>query len=324
MTLARDEYIFLIILAVNLLVSILYLLAGIVLIVPMRASLADEHAVEILYDNRRTYVIRFIEMILCPVIVPFFFFMGHLFYLFVFWRDANLVDVVFSKERVKTNQKADEEAERNIIPLEEALLVNEKRDLRSVFVNVMREDIRNSLASITLALDSEDSETSHYAAAVLSDELNKFRIFVQKQLIQIREKKDSDTEGEEILVDYMDSILKQGVFSEHEQSKYVNEMAEVAELLYEKAASRITLERYEAVCLRILEIKDYINAEKWCLRMEKQYPDELPTYTCKLKLYFAWQDRVAFFNTLEALKKSDVVIDRETLELIRIFSTRRQ
>lgn len=48
------------------------------------------------------------------------------------------------------------------------------------------------------------------------------------------------------------------------------------------------------------------------------------TYTCKLKLYFARQDREAFFQTLDTLKKSDVVIDRETLELIRIFSTRRQ
>lgn len=324
MTMARDEYFFLIILAVNFIVAVLYLLAGIVLIVPTRASLADEHDTEVLYDNRRTYVIRFLEMILCPVIVPLFFLMGHLFYLFVFWRDANLVDVVFSKERVKTNQRADEEVERNIIPLEEALLVNEKKDLRSVFVNVMREDIRNSLASITLALDSEDSETSHYAASVLSDELNKFRIFVQKELVRIREKKDSDTEAEEVLLDYMDSILKQHIFSEHEQRKYVNEMAEAAELLYEKADSEISLERYEAICLRILEMKDYENAEKWCLRMEEKYPEELPTYTCKLKLYFARQDRDAFFKTLDNLKRSDVVIDRETLDLIRIFSTRRQ
>ncbi|MCI8834571.1 MAG: hypothetical protein HFH24_04225 [Ruminococcus sp.] len=324
MTMGREEFFFLIILAVNFMVSLLYLLAGIILIVPARASLADEEETEVFYDNRRTYVIRFVEMILCPVIVPLFFLMGHLFYLFVFWRDANLADVVFSKERVKTNQKADEESERNIIPLEEALLVNEKKDLRSVFVNVMREDIRNSLASLALALDSEDSETSHYAAAVLSDELNKFRIFVQKQLIQIRGKKHSDTESEEILLDYMDSILKQHVFSEQEQHKYVNEMKEVAALLYEKDASRITLERYEAVCLRILERKDFESVEKWCLRMEEHYPEELSTYTCKLKLYFARQDRKRFFETLDALKRSDVVIDRETLELIRIFSTRRR
>ena len=126
------------------------------------------------------------------------------------------------------------------------------------------------------------------------------------------------------LIDYMDHILKQHIFSEHEQRKFVNEMAETGELLYEKDASRITLERYEALCLRTLDLKDYGNTEKWCLRMEAQYPDELLTYTCKLKLYFARQDREAFFQTLDTLKKSDVVIDRETLELIRIFSTRRQ
>ena len=120
-------------------------------------------------------------MVLCPVIGPLFFFMGQLFYLLVFWRDVDLADVIFSKERVRTRMKADEERERDIIPLEEAILVNEKKDLRMVMMNVIKEDIRNSLASITLALDSEDSEASHYAAAVLSDELNKFRLYVHRK-----------------------------------------------------------------------------------------------------------------------------------------------
>lgn len=324
MTLAGDEFAFLMMLAVNFLAALIYLLAGIFVVVPARMAAADGAAEEVLYDNRRTYLIRFIVMILCPVIVPLFFFMGHLFYLFVFWREANLTDVVFSKKRVKTNRKADEEVERNIIPLEEAILVNEKKDLRTVLMNVMSKDIRNSLASITLALESEDSETSHYAAAVLSDELNKFRIYVQKILLKIQEEDDTQTDCEEMLIDYMDNILKQHIFSEHEQRKFVNSMAETAELLYEKDAVRLTLERREAVCLRLLELKDYEGCEKWCLRLAERYPEELPAFTCKLKLYFAKQDREAFFDTLAALKRSDVVIDSETLELIRIFSVRRQ
>ena len=32
------------------------------------------------------------------------------------------------------------------------------------------------------------------------------------------------------------------------------------------------------------------------------------------------ENREKFFNVMEELKKADVVIDRETLELIRIFS----
>ena len=319
----RDEYIFLIILLVNLIVAVVYLLAGALLVVPAHAVVAEKDK-EVLFDNRRTYLIRFIVMLLCPVIAPLFFGISHIVYLLVFWRGTDLADVIFSKERVKTNIRADEEVERDIIPLEEAILVNEKKNLRMVMMNIMRKDIKDSLSSITLALDSEDSETAHYAAAVLSDELNKFRLYVQKLRLQIKEEGSEQTESEEMLLDYMDHILKQHVFSNHEQRKFVETMDETAESLYEKNPSGFTLDRYEAVCQRILEMKDYENAEKWCLRMEEQYPDELKAYTCKLKLYFARQDRKAFFETMEALKNSDVVINNETLELIRIFSARRQ
>ncbi len=48
--------------------------------------------------------------------------------------------------------------------------------------------------------------------------------------------------------------------------------------------------------------------------------NKLSAYTCRLKLYFTQQNKEAFFSTLNDLKRSDVVIDRETLELIRVFS----
>lgn len=319
MTLAKDERIFLIILIVNTVISLLYLLAGMFLIVPFHSA-AKEEEEEILYDNRRTYFLRFIVMVLCPVIGPLFFLMGHLFYLIVFWKDVDLADVIFGKERTRTHMKAEEERERNIIPLEEAILVNEKKDLRMVMMNVLKEDIRNCLASITLALDSEDSEASHYAAAVLSDELNKFRIYVQRLWKEIQEEDEGESECEEMLLDYMDNILRQHIFSAHEQRKFVGILTEAAESLYGKNPSKLTLHRYEEVCLRSLEVKDYDSSGKWCGRMAEQFPEELLTYTCRLKLCFARQDKDAFFETLNALKKSDVVIDSETLELVRIFS----
>ncbi len=69
-----------------------------------------------------------------------------------------------------------------------------------------------------------------------------------------------------------------------------------------------------------MEIGEFESARKWCLRLAEQFPEELCAYTCRLKLYFLLKDREAFFETLNALKKSDVVIDSETLEMIRIFS----
>ena len=158
MTLALDERIFLIVLIVNLIVSLAYLLSGVLFLVPARAAAEDKEGAEILHDNRRTYLLRCIGMILCPVIGPAFFFMGHLFYLVVFWRDVDLSDVIFSRDRVRTQMKADEERERDIIPLEEAILVNEKKDLRMVMMNVIKEDFRSCRASTYLCAEAVEAD----------------------------------------------------------------------------------------------------------------------------------------------------------------------
>lgn len=319
MTLTKDEHIFLIIVVINTIVAALYLLIGILIMVPIRNRKREGEA-ERLHDNRRTYLLRFIVMVLCPIVGPLFFFVVHFFYLTIFRFQVELDDVAFSKERVRTQLKADEEREMNVIPLEEAIAVNDQKSLRAAMLNVLKGEIRNSLSAISLALETKDSESSHYAASVLSHELSEFRMEVQKLYLGIREEAEDQTEYEDMMLDYTDNVLKQKVFTELEQRRFVQMMAEAAESFYTKDPAAMSEKHYESVCMRLLEIGDFENSEKWCIRLAKQYPDRLSAFTCRLKLYFIVRNREAFFQTLDALKKSDVVIDNETLELIRIFS----
>lgn len=315
----RAEWLFVIVWIINFIISVLYYLWGALFYVPTRER-QDKDEAEYLHDNRRTYLIRVIVMVLCPIIGPLFFLISHLIYMTIFRQEVDLEDVIFSKERVKTNAKADEERERNLVPLEEALAVSDKKNLRMLMLNVIRGDLQDSLESISLALNSEDSETSHYAASVLRDELNDFRVKVQKIYTDINEEKPEHTDSEEMLIDYMNRILCQKVFTEIEQAKFVNIMVEAAESIYQKNASRMLPQRYEAVCLRLIEQKQFEQADIWCERLAKQFPDELVAYTCRLKLYFKENDRDRFFLVMDQLKKSDIIIDNETLELIRVFS----
>ena len=315
----RAEWLFVIVWIINFIISVLYYLWGALFYVPARER-QDKDEAEYLHDNRRTYLIRVIVMVLCPIIGPLFFLISHLIYMTIFRQEVDLEDVIFSKERVKTNAKADEERERNLVPLEEALAVSDKKNLRMLMLNVIRGDLQDSLESISLALNSEDSETSHYAASVLRDELNDFRVKVQKIYTDIKEEKPEQTDSEEMLIDYMNRILCQKVFTEIEQAKFVNIMVEAAESIYQKNASRMLPQRYEAVCLRLIEQKQFERADLWCERLAKQFPDELVSYTCRLKLYFKENDRDRFFLVMDQLKKSDIIIDNETLELIRVFS----
>lgn len=315
----RAEWLFVIVWIINFIISVLYYLWGALFYVPTRER-QDKDEAEYLHDNRRTYLIRVIVMILCPIIGPLFFLISHLIYMTIFRQEVDLEDVIFSKERVKTNAKADEERERNLVPLEEALAVSDKKNLRMLMLNVIRGDLQDSLESISLALNSEDSETSHYAASVLRDELNDFRVKVQKIYTDIKEEKPEQTDSEEMLIDYMNRILCQKVFTEIEQAKFVNIMVEAAESIYQKNASRMLPQRYEAVCLRLIEQNQFEQADLWCERLAKQFSDELVSYTCRLKLYFKENDRDRFFLVMDQLKKSDIIIDNETLELIRVFS----
>lgn len=314
-----SRYIFLIVVIINTVTAVIYLLWGILLVVPVKEQQTEKEW-ERMFDNRRAFLIKFFVMLLCPVIGPLFFIISYLLDKILFWTAPDLEDVIFSKDRVKIQLKADEERVRNMVPLEEALAINEKKDLRTVMMNMVKGEIQDSLAAIALALDSEDSESSHYAASVMTDELNEFRRRVQALSWEILQEEEDETEYEEMLIDYMNQVLKLRIFTIIEQRRFVHIMADTAEKLRQKDQSKLKEEQYESVCLRLLDIEDYTDSEKWCAWLAEQYPERLSAYTCRLKLYFTLQNKEAFFTTLNDLKKSDVVIDRETLELIRVFS----
>ena len=269
-------------------------------------------------ENNRSCVFRTIVMILCPVVGPCFFLFSYLLFRTFFSKPVDLADVIFSKDRVSTFVHA-EESERNLVPLEEAIEVTDTENLRSLMMNVVRGDIQKSLAAISLALNSEDTETAHYAASVLQDALNDFRMNVQKQYQMILSQDDSETSQAEMLLDYMDQVLAQHVFTDMEQKNYVQMMNQICEILFARDRGRMTSALYEAVSLRLLEIEDFEECEKWCERAVGHYPNSLATYTCQLKLYFNSGQKNRFFEVIEDLRNSLVVLDSETLELIRVF-----
>jgi hypothetical protein len=328
----RSEQIFVAALILNAVLVVLYLLYGIFF-----------HKKNDLGENKRIeYVIRSVCMLICPVVVLLFFVTARLIRLLFFRSEVDLEDVVFNKNRVRQLAKADEEREKNIVPIEEALAVSDHTKLRELMLNVLKGDIEQSLASIALALDSEDSETSHYAASVLSKALNDFRADVRKLERQMREDEEHQAEYAQMLIRYMDRILKQKVFTSIEQKNFVVTMTEAGELLYQaqkKQSAELVqadeeklqeqneaaragwaeVQDYEKIVRRLIEVEDYENAQLWCDRMLEEFPYELATYQAQLRLAFTIEDRERFSGTLERLKRSGIPIDNETLEMIRLF-----
>lgn len=266
------------------------------------------------------YRMKAVVMILCPVVGALFFLGSNLIYHLFRRQDVDLEDVIFSKERVKVYEKADEEREGNYVPMEEALAVSDRDNLRKLVMDVARGDVQNTLASLALALNSEDSETSHYAATVLRDVLNEFREHSQELYLAMERGGEFGGEYAVMLLEYMNGVLAQDVFDEMEQTVYVDMMEKACRWLYDNDTERLQPLYLEWLCNLLLKIKQYGRMEVWCGRSRELYPEELSGYMNYLKLYFTTGNRKRFFEVLNGLKKSDIIIDKETVELIRTFT----
>ena len=307
-----DKYLrwFIVFLIVNLIVSLLYLLFGMIF---NRTS-------------RKKVAMRSLIMLYAPGIGPLLFFISYLFYRLLFYRKVDLSDVVFSKEKSKELVRINEEKERDFVPVEEAIEVADKGELRELVLNMAQGDYSESLSAINMALNAEDTETSHYAASILQDAINDFRMLVRKENARINDIDEEDeSKREQLIFDikklfvYMNKVLEQRILSKLEQNGYTDILDKLLEKYYRLAGASITSEMYEAMALRLIETEKYDRARSWCERALWRYPNTLASYTTLIKLYFSCGDRENFFKTMQELKESNIVIDRETLELIRAF-----
>lgn len=273
-------------------------------------------------DNRKQYLMNTIIMIVCPIVGICYFLLSFFKYHFIKIGDRDLSDVEFSKKRHAPRIKADEKRERNIVSVEEAILVSDQEKKRTNMLNVLLGDTKESLSAIALALNSDDSEVAHYAASFLQSKMDTFRKNVNQSLHIIQQSQIEDVECQKQileLIHYMNHMLKQKVFMQVEQIDYVNQMEQLCQQLYENAKYQLTPSCYEWILERMMELQDYDKARMWGERFREQYPDQLSSYTLRLKLNFESGNKEKFFEVLDELRASHVVVDNQTLELIRML-----
>ena len=162
------------------------------------------------------------------------------------------------------------EQERSIVAVQEAVAISDYRNQRELMMNIIRKDIKKSLGSITYALNSEDSETSHYAAAALRDELGEFRNSTHKLYQTIKDSKPLDLYACNELVNLIYDTISQDVFRQSEQKSYVWMMEEVFTRMYEYDPKTLQDHYYEWIVSFLMSIGFPEDAYKWFLKAAVQ------------------------------------------------------
>ena len=307
MTIQYKILLIFLVLLVNTLISLGYFLVGFIITRKNKEK------------KLRKYIILSIFMFLCPVAGPMLLGCGAVLYKIFFDSSIDLAAITFSKERVDVLERPDVETEINLVPMEEAIIIDDKENLRQLLLTVLRGDISKSINTVTKALNSSDSEASHYAASAIMDIMNEFQTTLQKFHAQL-ETDPNDKEVNQLFIEYLIKMLNTNFLSDMELKTYIYSLAQTCQDVYDYDKSNLKTIYYSGVINLLVKIDDIQTARIWVSRLQEEHPTEIETYRCVLRLYYLIHDKEQFFYHMDRLKKSDIPIDKDLLELIRIYN----
>ena len=257
--------------------------------------------------------------IVCPIVGPSCYFMYWL--LFAIFRTSKFdsESITFSTDRTESVLASDEQTEMNYISIRDALVMSDTSSLRQLLLNVLKERSIIQTPSITRAIASSDAESSHYAATAVTNYLSEFQSVAQTKLYRIKQMPNNVPTIVDA-INYILPVFQANIMDDIEQRSYVYMLDGMMDDMYQNNKWHLSSQNYLDVTDLLLNIKDYSRARTWVNRANECRSGELNTYKCSIHLYYTIQSRDELFAVVNDIKKSNIVIDKEMLDFIRILS----
>ncbi len=209
------------------------------------------------------------------------------------------------------------EKETNIVPIEEALLVNSRSIRRRMILDLLKEDAQQYSSLLYQAAGNEDTETAHYAVTGILEIKRKVMIELQHWSVQYERHKD-DAHVLRSYADVLKRFMASGFLDERTLRKYRGQYSQVLGELLDIDQSDLTAFEEKVNC--DLELNWYDQADLTCTQIMKVHPDKEISYVLRMKLAYTMKSPISFRQALDALKKSPVQVSNTTLNYIRFWS----
>ncbi|MBD2867544.1 tetratricopeptide repeat protein [Paenibacillus arenilitoris] len=214
-------------------------------------------------------------------------------------------------------RKPDAEKERNVVPLEEALLVNDLTNRRRIMIDLLKQDSLEYLEVLRLAVGNEDTETSHYAVSAIMEIKRKLTLAMQELSVKYEENK----QDAHLLASYADvlkSYMRSGFLDDRTMLKHKHTYTEVLGRLI--AADPDTAGAYKDKLETELDLGRYSDAEQTALQFLERYPRSEDAYLGLMNVYYTLRSIDRLKQTLEQLKQSSIRLSSGALTAVRFWS----
>ncbi|TQK62189.1 hypothetical protein FB479_106273 [Brevibacillus sp. AG162] len=215
-------------------------------------------------------------------------------------------------------RRADMEKEMNVVPVEDILFLNDTSTRRKMLIDVLKEQTIWQIGTLETALQNEDSETVHYAAAALTEMRRNLQLQLQDLSVKYEENKQ-DLEVLRAYADVLKKYLDSSLIDQRTFVKFSYTYSFVLESLldiYQEEESYFV----DKINCELVN-QSYEKAAQYCQLFHEHHPESEQPYVMSLKRFFTLRDHAGFVAEMNRLKSSSVKISHATLMMIRYWNS---
>ncbi|MCR5282557.1 MAG: hypothetical protein K6E18_04245 [Lachnospiraceae bacterium] len=220
----------------------------------------------------------------------------------------------------KSIQVDQDDMREKVVPIEEALVVNDTATRRELIVDVLYTNPNDYISQLYKAKANSDTEVVHYAATALAEIQKEFDLAFQD--IAMRKSahpmdESIDQEYRRMLEKYIDSGLLEGDGLKNQQRIYSELLGRDIEkentrglwgLLNKKAETDLALEDEKAL-------------DQDIAMMEERWPERDGVYKFKLKRAMLQKDRKKIEELLRQMEENNIFLSAELRNMIRFWES---
>lgn len=201
----------------------------------------------------------------------------------------------------------------NIVPLEEAILINNDQTRRRLMLEALYDDPRKYLDVLMVSRNNEDIETAHYATTTIVKIQRGFQLEVQKLEAAVNDDPDDIALLDQYL-DVLEKYIESGVLEDHLLKR---QRIHYAMMLQKKL--NMKPDDKTAMIKSIhnsIKMDDLQNAAKFAELLKASHPDDEDTWIESIKVSVESQNSAQLRKTLAEIRNLNIDWSKQGRELV--------
>lgn len=247
-------------------------------------------------------IYKFIIVFFLPIFGFLYFGISNLVNKFIKKSEENIesyLRYIHQKGHIYYEEPVDFESEINTIPLIDNLQFSDNKNKRAYLLYLLKKDFSGHINGLKEAIKSDDSETSHYAAAAMMEIKKQFEYLILSHKENYELDKNNIQKAKKY-ADVLRKYLRSGIADRVDYFEYLNKYSDLLAFLVENYKSEEIY--FSEKVLADLELNDLKSAYKFCKQYLDSFPDSENAYILLLKVLCKLKDYESFRKELKKIE----------------------